>query len=210
MYKLATFAVLGLAAASAQFLDDRFLQTTTTGLTTSGAAACATDATKETSTVAGFCCAKWVRLVGTTSTPSAATASVLVPVDFHNQALTIGSPATTTYTFTCNFAATATGAARTACTDNTACTTAGTCCANFTMTFGTTGATTLASKTASFCSDPTKNNGTLATVTGYAANIAPAAGTGVVAASTCTVTSAGSFIKAAFIVFAALVSVIIF
>jgi hypothetical protein len=208
MYKLATFAVLGLAAASAQFLDDRFLQTTTTGLTTSGAAACATDATKETSTVAGFCCAKWVRLVGTTSTPSAATASVLVPVDFHNQALTIGSPATTTYTFTCNFAASA--VARTACTDNTACTTAGTCCANFTMSFGTTGATTLASKTASFCSDPTKNNGTLATVTGYVATVAPAAGTGVVAASTCTVTSAGSFIKAAFIVFAALVSVIIF
>jgi hypothetical protein len=206
MYKLATFAVLGLAAASAQFLDDRFLQGASTN-SISGAAACATDATKETSTTAGFCCAKWKRVVGTTSTDSASGTSVLVPVDFHNQALTIGSPATTTYTFTCNFAATATNAARTPCTDNTACTTAGTCCANFTMSFGTTGATTLASKTASFCSDPSKNNGTLATVTGYVSPPAPAAGTGVVAASTCT---SGSFIKAGFIVFAALVSVIMF
>lgn len=126
MFKAIVIATLSFAAVSAQFLNMRELQTST-----SFTAACSVAATGvETGcNTAGYCCAAATR----TGTAVTAPANLCVRTEYIGQNLTIAG---TTYSFakTC-LSANITAVAKTACTSDDICA-VGECCSNITLTSG--------------------------------------------------------------------------
>ena len=216
MFKTIVIAALGFAAVSAQFLDERNLQnttanTTTTAAPTSGAqtAFAAAPAVSATGVETGCNTAGYAIFTNTRAGVAvAATVPVVlcVPTDFINATLPIAG---TNYTFT-KIASTVVGTARTACTTNADCTTAGSCCADVTLTAGP--ATGFGTATKKFCTAGaalTLANSTYAAASwlaGYTATVRTAACT----PTAPTVESFGSYIKASVMVVVAVLSVALF
>jgi hypothetical protein len=216
MFKTFALAALGFAAVtSAQFLDERNLQNSTTTNTSTAAptpaaftAACTVSATTGAETgcnTAGYCCAANTR----SGTPLAATvpANLCVPTDFIGQNLTVAG---TTYSFSKCLSANVTAAAtvRTACTGDDGCGTAQ-CCSNVTLTAGlSTGNDTVTRK---FCTAGTA--ATLFTSTYTAASWIASYSTSVKNAACTPNAPAGSFssyIKASVMMIVAMLSVTLF
>jgi hypothetical protein len=200
MFKTVVIAALGFAAVSAQFLDVRNLQNTTT---VSFAAACSVAATGvETGcNTAGYCCAAATR----TGTAVTAPANLCVNTDFLGQNLTIAG---TTYSFarTC-LSANITAPARVACTDDSACE-VGSCCSNATLTAGLP--TANGTVVRRFCNAGTGSSW----AANYAAPAWLASYTGSVRYATCTPVeppaSFGAYIKASVMMVVAVLSVALF
>jgi len=203
MFKTVVFAALGLAAVSAQFLNERDLQAATAFSAlctfTGGVDSCG----------AGYCCARYTRAGAAPAAPFVA--NVCAPTDFIGQTITIGGVATA---FTSCLNANATVAPRQACNATTTCP-VGSCCTNVTLSAGLSTAlgTTVRQ---SVCNDPTKL--TAANATYAAAAWSGAAWVATVTAPTCTAVAApvdetgsfGSYIKASVMMVAALISVAMF
>ena len=216
MFKTIVIAALGFAAVSAQFLDERNLQNTTANTTTTAAptsvaqtAFAAAPAVSATGVETGCNTAGYAIFTNTRAgTAVAATVPVLlcVPTDFINATLPIAG---SNYTFT-KIASTVVGTARTACTTNADCTTAGSCCADVTLTAGP--ATGFGTATKKFCTAGaalTLGNSTYAAASwlaGYTATVRTAACT----PTAPTAESFGSYIKASVMVVVAVLSVALF
>ena len=217
MFKTIVIAALGFAAVSAQFLDVRNLQNSTTNSTTTAAptvatlafaAACSVSATGvETGcNTAGYCCATY----NATGTALAATVpkQVCVSTDFIGSSFTIAG---TNYAFTRCLSANVTAAApvRTACAADADCGTAQ-CCANITLQAGTSAAPVSAAK--KFCTAGTATpltSGTYAAASwaaGYVSRSSAAACT----PNAAPVESFGAYIKASVMVVFAVLSVALF
>lgn len=207
MFKTVIIAALGFAAASAQFLTERDLQTasfTTLCTFASGVDSC-------TSAGAAFCCARYTRAGAAPAAPFAA--NVCVHSDFIGQTLSIGGVATA---FTGCLNTNATITPRTACTNNTGCG-ASQCCTNVTVSAGAAGGLGTASRLA--CVNPTTFNGSSSTYaaaawnTGFTATVALGNCTANPAATNGTGTETGSFgsyIKASVMMVLAAISVAMF
>jgi hypothetical protein len=213
MFKTIVIAALGFAAVSAQFLDERNLQnTTTTAAPTSVAqtAFAAAPAVSATGVETGCNTAGYAIFTNTRAGVAVAAtvpAVLCVPTDFINATLPIAG---TNYTFT-KIASTVVGTARTACTTNADCTTAGSCCADVTLTAGP--ATGFGTATKKFCTAGaalTLGNSTYVAASwlaGYTATVSTAACTQTTAP---TAESFGSYIKASVMVVVAVLSVALF
>ena len=208
MFKTITIAALGFAAVSAQFLDVRNLQNSTTTATTvtvaSLSAACTVGATgAETNCgIAGYCCVATTR-TGTLTTPI----NLCVSQDFLGQNLTIAG---TTHAFAGRcLSSTVTVVNRTTCAADDVCST-NQCCSNVTLTAGPAAAGTA---TRRFCTDGSAAllaNATYAGtswVAGYTANVRQAACTPKAAPAE---TSFSSYIKASVMMVVAVLSVALF
>jgi len=223
MFKTIVIAALGFAAVSAQFLDERNLQNTTANSTTttttttaaptsvSQTAFTAAPAVAATTNAESGCnTAGYAIFLNTRAgTPAAATvpANLCVPTDFINSTFSIAG---TNYTFT-KIASNVVAPVRIACTTNADCTTAGSCCADVTLTAGP--APGFATATKKFCTAGaalTLGNSTYTAASwlaGYTATVRTAA---------CTQTTAppaesfGSYIKASVMVVVAVLSVALF
>jgi hypothetical protein len=200
MFKTVVIAALGFAAVSAQFLDERSLQTSTTN---NFAAACSVTANVESNcNTSGYCCAAATR-TGTTVT---APANLCVSLDFLGQNLTVAG---TTYSFsrTC-LSANITAPVRTACVDDTGCS-AGSCCSNVTLNAGLS--TNNGTVVRRFCHAGLANSQSAT----YGAPAWLASYTSSVRYSTCTpiaepAESFGSYIKASVMMVVAVLSVALF
>ena len=216
MFKTIVIAALGFAAVSAQFLDERNLQNTTANSTTTAAptsvaqtAFAAAPAVSATGVETGCNTAGYAIFTNTRAGVAVAAtvpAVLCVPTDFINATLPIAG---TNYTFT-KIASNVVGTARTACTTNADCTTAGSCCADVTLTAGP--ATGFGTATKKFCTAGaalTLGNSTYAAASwlaGYTATVKTAACT----PTAPTVVSFGSYIKASVMVVVAVLSVALF
>ena len=219
MFKTIVIAALGFAAVSAQFLDERNLQNTTANSTTTTTTAAPTSvaqtafaaapAVSATGVETGCNTAGYAIFTNTRAGVAVAAtvpAVLCVPTDFINATLPIAG---TNYTFT-KIASTVVGTARIACTTNADCTTAGSCCADVTLTAGP--ATGFGTATKKFCTAGaalTLGNSTYAAASwlaGYTATVKTAACT----PTAPTVVSFGSYIKASVMVVVAVLSVALF
>ena len=219
MFKTIVIAALGFAAVSAQFLDERNLQNTTANSTTTTTAAptsvaqtafAAAPSVAATTKVETGCNTAGYAIFTNTRAGTAVAATVpallCVPTDFVGSTIGIAG---TNYTFT-SIASNVVAANRTACTTNADCTTAGSCCADVTLTAGP--ATGFGTATKKFCTAGaalTLGNSTYAAASwlaGYTATVRTAACT----PTAPTVESFGSYIKASVMVVVAVLSVALF
>jgi hypothetical protein len=224
MFKTIVIAALGFAAVSAQFLDERNLQnttansTTTTTTTTTAAAPTSVSQTAFTAapavaatTKAETGCNTAGYAIFTNTRAGVAVAATVpallcVPTDFINSTIGIAG---SNYTFTA-IASNVVAPARIACTSNADCTTAGSCCADVTLTAGP--ATGFGTATKKFCTAGaalTLGNSTYVAASwlaGYTATVRTAACT----PTAPTAESFGSYIKASVMVVVAVLSVALF
>lgn len=202
MFKTIVIAALGFAAVSAQFLDERNLQNSTTPVAFTAAPTVAATTLAETGcNTAGFAITTNTR----TGTAVTAPANLCVPTDFVGQSLTIAG---TTYAFT-KIASNVVAVNRTVCTSDDACA-LGECCTDITLTAGL--ATANGTATRKFCTA-----GAAATLysSTYVAASWLAGYTASVRSAACTpkaapVESFGSYIKASVMMVVAVLSVALF
>jgi hypothetical protein len=92
MFKTIVIAALGFAAVSAQFLDMRSLQTSTSNTFSGACSVSATTGAETNCNTSGYCCATATRSGTAVTAPN----NLCVSTDFLGQNITIG---TTTYSF---------------------------------------------------------------------------------------------------------------
>ena len=202
MFKTIVIAALGFAAVSAQFLNERNLQNSTTPVPFTAAPTVAATTLAETGcNTVGFAITTNTR----TGTAVTAPANLCVPTDFLGQSLTIAG---TTYAFT-KIASNVLPVNRTVCTSDDACA-LGECCADITLTAGL--ATANGTATRKFCTA-----GAAATLysSTYVAASWLAGYTASVRSAACTpkapvAESFGSYIKASVMMVVAVLSVALF
>jgi hypothetical protein len=202
MFKTVVIAALGFAAVSAQFLNLRNLQNTTTSTFSTAACTVAATGVESGCNTAGYCCATYTKTGTTVTTP----ANLCVATDFLGQNITIQG---TTYSFrsTC-LSANITAPVRAACSDDTGCA-VGECCSNVTLVAGL--ATNNGTVARRFCNAGQGNSW----AANYAANTWLASYTASVRYAACTpnappAESFGAYIKASVMMVVAVLSVAFF